>query len=110
MIPLLKLDSIESGTNHIKFPYGTLIQMGTYTHTVTESNVVYGSFNMEFPIAFIDDNVFMFCSNIYSYARDIVYSVHPIRTSATIYFTYETGQLYTGNTVSFKWLAIGRWK
>lgn len=109
-VNLLQDSDIESSTNYIKFPDGTLIQMGSYIYTVSESAVSGGNFNMMFPTAFINDTVFMFCNNIFSNARDVVYSAHPSRDGATIYFTIPTGKIYAGNSVYFKWIAIGRWK
>lgn len=109
-VNLLQDSDIESSTNYIKLPDGTLIQMGSYIYTVNASGVSGGNFDMTFPTAFINDTVFMFCNNIFSHAKDVVYSAHASRNGATVYFTIPTGKINAGNTIYFKWIAIGRWK
>lgn len=109
MIQLLKLDSIESSINHIKFPDGTLIQFGSCQKNIDKAGKE-GSATFYFPITFIDDRVFLFCSNIYANLPDVIYSPSVSKNGATVYFSTANNEFKIGNNVYFKWMAIGRWK
>lgn len=103
MIPLLQLNSIESSTNHIKLPDGTLIQYGEYITENTDRATIY------FNVPFIDTK-YSIC------IEQSWYVIHAIRTlnnkqkmsCDVVFFNSNLETIIGGHRGNY--IAIGRWK
>lgn len=106
-----------SGSGYCKMPDGTLTQWGVlYNQTVDVSSqlpngMYYGTFYIDFPIAFKDGNYFAECTFRYSTGMGnpcgMAIGTH---TASRGWFYLQDSTPRSGSDGRIAWMAIGRWK
>lgn len=97
----------DSGAGYYKSPDGTLIQWGQVGNASNGYEII-------LPVSFVDTSFNAFTSYWSASADSMRVSIAPsasaVNKIAINIYTAGTPTPYTGNSVYFRWLAIGRWK
>lgn len=107
---LVESTDFIKGNKSTKFPDGTMIVTGYRQHRITSDDVYSGKIEVLLEDAFIGD-FFPIITNIYSHSNNVIYSADGdvAENKFNVYF-YSINPLNNGNSVYFRYIAIGRWK
>lgn len=105
-----------TGFDVIKYVDGTCIITGGITHKITSENIgdaMQGRIESNIPNVLVGNNLNTpsFCNNLYTNSNSTVYSSHIVdNKTLRVFYHRVAGKYIVGDTISFNFLIIGKWK